>query len=113
MYKYNMYVKINVLLLCAWPFKLDVGDWGISVLVNLRTQLISYCWYYELQIKKFTYEISAYDTLEKSAGFLNIDFNQSSFWLINNLTINDYFILHANMSIYLEKKVVSNFSNIG
>ena len=57
--KYNMYVKINVLLLCAWPFKLDVGDWGISVLVNLRTQLISYCWYYELQIKKFTCEISA------------------------------------------------------
>ena len=57
-------MKINVLHLCAWRmalFKLDVvADWGISL---LRTQLISYCWYYELQIKKFTYEISAYDTL--------------------------------------------------
>ena len=89
-------MKINVLHLCAWRmaiFKLDVvADWGISL---SRTQLISYCWYYELQIKKFTYEISAYDTLEKSAGFLNIDFNQSSFWLNNNLTIIDYFIYPA------------------
>ena len=95
-----MHVKINVLLLRAWPFKLDVGNWGISVLVNLRTQLISYCWYYELQIKKFAYEISAYDTLEKSAGFLNIDFNQSSFWLINNSTINDYFIFKTCKYVY-------------
>ena len=33
-----------------------------------------------------------HDTIEKSAGFLNIDFNQSSFWLINNLNIIVYFM---------------------
>ena len=108
-------MKINVLHLCAWRmaiFKLDVvADWGISL---LRTQIISYCWYYELQIKKFTYEISAYDTLEKSAGFLNIDFNQSSFWLNNNLTIIDYFIFQTCKCVYWSwKKPVSNFSNFG
>ena len=58
-------MKINVLHLCAWRmaiFKLDVvADWGISL---LRTQLISYCWYYELQIKKFTYEISTYKAVQ-------------------------------------------------
>ena len=99
-----MALKINVLHLCAWrnemPYSYNwtvVADWGISL---LRTQLISYCWYYELQIKKFTYEISAYDTLEKSAGFLNIDFNQSSFWLNNNLTIIDYFIFQTCKCVY-------------
>ena len=30
--------------------------------------------------------------MEKSAEFLNIDFNQSSFWLINNLNIIVYFM---------------------
>ena len=30
--------------------------------------------------------------MEKSAAFLNIDFNQSTFWLINNLNIIVYFM---------------------
>ena len=33
--------------------------------------------------------------MEKLAGFLNIDFNQSSSWLINNLTIIVYFMFWA------------------
>ena len=104
-------MKIYVLHLCAWCmaiFKLDVvADWGISL---LRTQLISYCWYYEFQIKKFTYEISAYDTLEKSAGFLNIDFKQSSFWLISNLTIIDFFIFQKCKCVYWSwKKLCQTF----
>ena len=53
----------NLAFVCMAHGHIQIGaDWGISL---LRTQLISYCWYYELQIKKFTYEIQAYDTLEK------------------------------------------------
>ena len=106
-------MKINVLHLCAWRmaiFKLDVvADWGISL---LRTQLISYCWYYELQIKKSTYDISAYDTLEKSAGFLNIDFNQSSFWLNNTdiakvfTTYQTFLYFCRNLNMFIKKKLI-------
>ena len=78
-------MKINAFM-CNWPFKSDVvAENGASVFykhILLATVGITSC-----KSKKFTYEISAYDTLEKSAGFLNIDFNQSSFWPINNLTM--------------------------
>ena len=58
--------------------------------------------------RKLCNEISAYDTLEKSAGFLNTDFNQSSFWLINSLTITVYFIFQTckYIAIDLEKSCV-------
>ena len=49
--------------------QIGLADGGISVLRTHR--LISYCWYYELQIyicRNISLS-SPYDTLEKSAGF--------------------------------------------
>ena len=48
--------------------------------------------------------------MEKSAGFLNIDFNQSSFWLFNNLTIIVNFMLRHAKYVLILKKVLSNIS---